>query len=289
MSNFKNEIQDLMSNFIMTPRTLNDSNISDKALRIMLYFYEKPSGWDFNQSAIALKFKVSERTISRYISELKQSGFLRVEKYSVNGDFKYKYIATSPEITQLPHDKLGYDKSRYDKNGVSHESHNHNENSDFKILQSNIANDTKTRYDKNGVSYQSHNHNENHDLQSDEVLKSRYDKSRYDKYGVYSIDYIDEEDKKERKNFQNQIGDQNFNRILALIPDLNFEFANWVFNQIRTSIDLKTVANFPKYFSESYKQKNEMLQLSKKSQDKQIVQDPPEIDLSGYYDWLNSN
>lgn len=78
-------------------RILLDQNLKDRSKLIMIYIITMPSDLDINKPDLSRLFGVSERTIQRYISELRNNGYIRyVNIHDEKGDFAGGYYEAIP-------------------------------------------------------------------------------------------------------------------------------------------------------------------------------------------------
>lgn len=80
------------NNFTQIPNsTLQDTSISPQARSLLLYMLSFPPDSYFCEKQLAGDFSVSERTISRWKTELVESGYLVLKKAFIEGKYTTEY------------------------------------------------------------------------------------------------------------------------------------------------------------------------------------------------------
>lgn len=82
---------DLKNNFTQIPNEIITSELSDKALRVLLYLYSKPSDWVIYQTKIAKDLRVTRKTVNANVKELKDAGYITVDKVRCETGFEHIY------------------------------------------------------------------------------------------------------------------------------------------------------------------------------------------------------
>jgi len=106
----KNKNFTIMSNY-----HLQDKRLSLKAKGLLSYMFSLPEDWDYSLNGLVAICKEQERAIKSTLSELKEKGYLVIEKNRNNkGYFEYKYLIyeiprdfekNNPEVHNPPVDK----------------------------------------------------------------------------------------------------------------------------------------------------------------------------------------
>ena len=160
---------------VMSNYHLKDKNLSLKAIGLLSKVLSLPDGWDYSISGLVSICKENETAIKSALKELKNYGYLVVEKIAPNNknNGKWEYIYTFYEI---PKDIEILDTEILDTENLPLENiplNKVNNKSNTKQLNSNILYNNKLLY--NDVKSSTEN---NSFLQSSKKSKQ----SRYDKY-----------------------------------------------------------------------------------------------------------
>lgn len=108
----KNKLKD---NFTIIPNEIiSDKNLSNNAFRLLVYLWSKPSDWEVNQKNIAKDFDVHINSVSKWIKELKEIGYINILKRNIGQSFEYVY--------ELVHD-THYSVPREDNDTQFHDTH----------------------------------------------------------------------------------------------------------------------------------------------------------------------
>ena len=101
MNTLKNELK---AKYSQIPNELvTDLTISAGALRVLLYLFTKPDNWNVYNADICKQLDISEKTLTKYWSELLSSKWLRREKKQTkDGKFTggYSYLIGSFTISE---------------------------------------------------------------------------------------------------------------------------------------------------------------------------------------------
>ena len=111
----KNNIK---KNFTIVPNELIlDNSLSDRARFIFVYMASKPDDWNFYMSGMCKELNLSKETTTKYISELKASGWLTSLGQTLKDG---KYSSTGYELNHKPKipctEKPDTENSRHGKN-----------------------------------------------------------------------------------------------------------------------------------------------------------------------------
>ena len=140
MAILKNRLKD---NYTMIPNEIITSKISNNSFRLLVYLWSKPSDWEVNQKNIAKDFAVHTNTIKGWIKELKELGYLVIEKKNAGQSFEYIY--TLIDDGQLTMDKLTIDNLTMDNVTTVSQTVLHNKTNTTKTEYTNTdSNKTKT-------------------------------------------------------------------------------------------------------------------------------------------------
>ena len=95
---------ELKANYSQIPNELiTDLSLSSGALRVLLYLFTKPDNWNVYNADICKQLNISEKTLTKYWSELLSSKWLRREKKQTkDGKFTggYSYLIGSFTISE---------------------------------------------------------------------------------------------------------------------------------------------------------------------------------------------
>ena len=101
MNTLRNELK---ANYSQIPNELiTDLSLSSGALRVLLYLFTKPDNWNVYNADICKQLDISEKTLTKYWSELLSSKWLRREKKQTkDGKFTggYSYLIGSFTISE---------------------------------------------------------------------------------------------------------------------------------------------------------------------------------------------
>ena len=128
MNTLRNELK---ANYSQIPNELiTDLTLSSGALRVLLYLFTKPDNWNVYNADICKQLDISEKTLTKYWSELLSSKWLRREKKQTkDGKFTggYSYLIGSFTISE--------------KSSESEKSSDHSNNKPIQKKETNISYD----------------------------------------------------------------------------------------------------------------------------------------------------
>jgi hypothetical protein len=82
---------------------LYDKGLSLEAKAIYAYLYSKPDGWDFAGNRIADELNITEKTALKYLTELKQNGYLTTQRQPTG---RMSYMVLFPPMKDEPHGNI---------------------------------------------------------------------------------------------------------------------------------------------------------------------------------------
>lgn len=139
MNTLRNELK---ANYSQIPNELiTDLTLSSGALRVLLYLFTKPDNWNVYNADICKQLDISEKTLTKYWSELLSSKWLRREKKQTkDGKFTggYSYLIGSFTISEKSSESV--ESSDHSNNIPIQKKETNISYDDFALLWNNFAN-----------------------------------------------------------------------------------------------------------------------------------------------------